>query len=43
LDATRNDDIPQVIEEENRVLLEEFREQEERHYSKWNITKHQAT
>jgi hypothetical protein len=37
LDETRNDDIPQVIEEENRILLEEFIEQEVRKASYINI------
>jgi hypothetical protein len=37
LGETRNDDIPQVIEEENRILLEEFIEQEVRKASYINI------
>lgn len=34
LDETRREDIPQVLEEENIALIEEFSEKSERQFSK---------
>jgi hypothetical protein len=44
LDTSRRDDIPEVTDEENRILVEEFIEQEvkKKSCSKWDTINHRA-